>query len=176
MAVVGSHRPGQLAIHLLVTDVEAAARFYIEVFGAGEICRHHALSPLDPPQREAVGVELSLAGVHLVVGRENPRWREAPRPDWPRAPSTVGAASSILSFYVDSVDAVLARALAAGATTRRQDETPEDAFFGDRVIVLHDPFGHVWCLKQRREDVASEELGSRLQALVESRRAARAAG
>ena len=46
-------------------------------------------------------------------------------------------------LYVDDVDAVYARALAAGAKSLSE---PEDQFWGDRFAQIEDPDGYRWAL------------------------------
>jgi len=49
-----------------------------------------------------------------------------------------------LDFVVDDLDAALARALAAGAVL----EAPPSQHAYGRLALLHDPFGHGFCLLQ----------------------------
>ncbi len=175
MAIKGSQHIGQLGVCLIVKDVEAAARFYADVLGATEIRRHYSWSPIDPPGPEAISVEMLLGDVYLRVTKENPRWPNAPRPDWPRSPQSAGAPSTAFTLYVDDVDAVLAKALAVGATTQTDDKTPENAHWGDRVIQIYDPAGHFWRLQTRLEDVDIDELPARFEAQRAAYRAARQA-
>lgn len=60
--------------------------------------------------------------------------------------------------YVDDVDALVAQAQAAGATLERP---VADQFYGDRVGVLQDPFGHSWSFATHVEDVSPEEMRRR---------------
>lgn len=46
-----------------------------------------------------------------------------------------------LYVYVEDVDALFARATAAGAKGERP---PQDMFYGDRVCQVIDPDGHSW--------------------------------
>jgi PhnB protein len=174
MAIEGKQRTDQLGVTLIVRDVATAADFYRDVLGAEEISRNFSHGPGDGPGPEALSAELRLAGVYLIVTKENPRWREAPRPDWPRSPLSAGAASVFLTLYVDDVDVVFARAIAAGASPQKKDGAPEDTYWGDRVVQFHDPFGHVWRIQTRIEDVAESDLGHRFEAQRASSRAARA--
>jgi len=120
-------------------------------------------------------IELRLGDAHLTIQRENPRWREAPRPNWPRSPISAGAASAAYTLYVDDVDDVMERALAAGATPQTKRRTAEDTYWGDRVVQFHDPFGHIWRVQQRVEDVEFHELPARFEARREAYRAGRLA-
>ena len=67
----------------------------------------------------------------------------------------------IILLYVVDVDAVTARAIAAGAKAVRP---VQDQFYGDRSGTLTDPFGHVWTVATHTEDVSPEEIEKRLAA------------
>ena len=177
MAVMGSMRVGEFGVTLIVQDVAQAGDFYRHVLGAVELRCHHAPSPIDPPDETPCSIEMRLGDTYLLVVKENPNWRQAPRPDWPRSPHSAGAPSASYRLYVDDVDAVLARALKAGATPRiASGGEPEDSYFGDRIAQFHDPAGHVWSILTRIEDVATEELPARLNKALDRHRQKRAAG
>lgn len=63
---------------------------------------------------------------------------------------------------VEDVDALVARAVAAGATLLRP---VTDEFYGDRVAALQDPFGHRWRFSTHIEDVSEQEMQRRLAAM-----------
>jgi PhnB protein len=63
----------------------------------------------------------------------------------------------LLHRYVADVDAVVARAEAAGATVLR---APEDQFYGDRAAVVEDPWGHQWSIHTRIRIVSAEEMAA----------------
>ena len=174
MAIAGGLRVGQLGLTLIVQDVAAAVDFYRDVLGATLIREHRSLVPTDPPGPQLFSAEMRLGDAFLCVTMENPRWREAPRPDWPRSPVSAGAPSTFCTLYVDDVDAVVARALAAGATLPNAQPPVQDAYWGDRVAQIHDPAGHVWRLQTRREDVAFEDLPARFERHRAALKAARA--
>lgn len=175
MAIAGGLRVGQLGVTLIVKDVAAAAGFYRDVLGAEEIARYAGMHPEPPPGVVPDSIEMRLGDAHLIVTRENPRWREAPRPDWPRAPDSAGTTSAAFTLYVEDVDAVFAQALAAGATRRIPTDGPEDGYWGDRVAQFLDPAGHPWRIQSRREDVERSALPTRLEAAKAAHRAARRA-
>jgi uncharacterized glyoxalase superfamily protein PhnB len=61
-----------------------------------------------------------------------------------KTPKSAGAiAPQSFYLYVDDVDAVYARALAAGAKSL---SAPEDQFWGDRFAQIEDPDGYRWAL------------------------------
>ena len=56
------------------------------------------------------------------------------------------------------MDALVRRATAEGAKLLRP---VTDQFYGDRVGVLKDPFGHSWSFATHVEDVSPEEMKKR---------------
>lgn len=175
MAVKGKQSIGQIGITLIVQDVAAAADFYRDVIGVEEIRRSFSHNHGEPPGPEPICAEFWLAGAWLLVTKENPRWREAPRADWPRSPTSAGASSGFLIVYVDDVDDVFTHALAAGATSLAKDQSPQETYWGDKVVRIIDPFGHGWVIQSRLEDVAEAELPARFEAQRDRIRASRAA-
>jgi PhnB protein len=65
--------------------------------------------------------------------------------------------------YVEDVDAVFDRAVAAGAKAVRP---VENQFYGDRSGQFEDPFGHHWNVATHVEDVPPEEIASRAAAAM----------
>ena len=41
-----------------------------------------------------------------------------------------------------------------------------DQFYGDRVVMLTDPFGHLWSFATHVEDVSPEEMEKRSEAYM----------
>ncbi|MBN8205546.1 VOC family protein [Microbacterium esteraromaticum] len=64
-----------------------------------------------------------------------------------------------MGLYVPDVDAVVARAVEAGATVR---EAPSDFVSGDRFASIRDPFGVRWSVMSRVEDLSEEESAARV--------------
>jgi PhnB protein len=75
-----------------------------------------------------------------------------------RTPKALGGTPVGLMLYVDDVDAVFARALAAGGTVK---QPVKDQFYGDRSGTLADPYGHLWTVATHFEDVTLEEVRHR---------------
>jgi PhnB protein len=75
-----------------------------------------------------------------------------------RGPKALGGSPVTLHVQVDDVDAVAARAVAAGATVVFP---VKDQFYGKRSGRFEDPFGHIWILSTHVEDVSPEELQRR---------------
>ena len=85
---------------------------------------------------------------------------EFPEMDF-RSPRTIGGTPVNILVYVENVDNLVKQASAAGATVKRQ---PEDQFYGDRMAVLEDPFGHSWSFATHIEDVSPEDMRKRAAA------------
>ncbi len=74
------------------------------------------------------------------------------------SPRSIGGSPVVMHIYVDDVDAVAERAVAAGAKVLRP---VENQFYGDRGGKFEDPFGHYWWIATHVEDVAPEEMQRR---------------
>jgi PhnB protein len=63
---------------------------------------------------------------------------------------------------VDDADAMIAKAVAEGATLLRE---PTDAFYGERSGTVRCPFGHEWMIGHSIEEVTPAEMQRRYDAL-----------
>jgi PhnB protein len=79
-------------------------------------------------------------------------------------PSAAGESCVGFYLYVNDVDKVFERAVAAGAKVK---EPLKDEFWGDRVGQIIDPAGHIWSLATHIEDVDREELRRRGREMFE---------
>ena len=123
----------ELTPYLAVSDARAAIDWYVAALGA-EV----TYEPIVMPDGRVGHVELAVDGARWMMADEHPEIRvEAPDPDR-------GSAVTLHLPVVD-VDAVVARAVTAGALL---DRGPEDSPPAGRVAVLRDPFGHRWFLNQ----------------------------
>jgi PhnB protein len=81
------------------------------------------------------------------------------------SPQSLGGTPVTLSVYVDDVDSVIDRAVAAGATLERPIE---ERFYGDRSGQIVDPWGHRWSIATHVEDVPPDEMQRRADEFMES--------
>jgi PhnB protein len=80
-------------------------------------------------------------------------------PQWgAKSPKTLGGSPVSLHLYVEDVDAVFQKATSLGCETQMP---PTDQFWGDRYCKLVDPFGHIWGIATRKEDVSPQEMQRR---------------
>jgi PhnB protein len=80
-----------------------------------------------------------------------------------RGPRAIGGTPVSIHLYVENVDEVFPRAVAAGATVM---QPVKDQFYGDRSGTLRDPFGHVWNVATHKEDLSPEEMHRRAEAMM----------
>jgi PhnB protein len=139
-----------LSPYIVVRGAAKAITFYTEVFGARELFR------LTEPSGKIGHAELTIAASKLLIADEYPDFGAL-------SPVAVGGTPVALHLYVEDVDAVVERALSAGATLLRP---VKDEFFGDRAGMLTDPFGHRWHLATRKEEVSPEEMQRRWSAAL----------
>ncbi len=77
----------------------------------------------------------------------------------------VGPRTGALHLYVEDVDTVYGRAVAAGATSLGE---PTDQFYGDREASVEDAFGNHWYIATHIRDVSPEELARHTEAATRS--------
>ena len=135
--------------YLCCRDAAGAIDFYKRAFGAVELLRM-------PAPGDKVGhAEIAIGRARIMIADE------APEMDF-RSPQTIGGSPMLIHMYVEDVDAVVKRAVAAGARIARP---VEDQFYGDRGGKLVDPYGHSWFIATHKEDVSPEEMKKRAAAL-----------
>jgi len=139
-----------LSPYLIVRDGAAAIEFYQKVFGATLRMK------LDAPGGRIGHAELEIGNGLVMLADEHPEIGAL-------APTTIGGTPVGLHLYLEDVDAVAKKAIAAGATLKRP---VENQFYGDRLGSIIDPFGHLWHISTHVEDVSPEEIGRRAAAMA----------
>ncbi|HWU68674.1 MAG TPA: VOC family protein [Stenotrophobium sp.] len=135
--------------YLTIRDAAHAIELYKQAFGAVETLR------LDMPDGRVGHAEMMIGGALLMIGDEFPEMEI-----WD--PQTLGGSPVAIHIYVEDVDALAARAVAAGIKLLRP---VADQFYGDRGGKFEDPYGHVWWFATHKEDVSVEEMQKRATAL-----------
>jgi PhnB protein len=139
------HGATSLTPFLVIPDARGAIGFYRDVFGA----------------RVVDVTEMGGTIAHAVLDFGNGLLQLGePMKDFGlvAAPDAEGDCYS-LGLYCPNVDAVVARAEAAGATVR---EAPSTFVSGDRFASIRDPFGVRWSIMTRIEDLSEEESARRV--------------
>lgn len=134
--------------YLIVHDGAAALDFYAKGLGAEELMR------MPTSEGRIAHAELRIGRAMFMVADESPDFLA-------HSPKTLKGTPIGLVLYVEDVDALFARAVAAGATVLRP---LADQFYGDRSGTVEDPFGHKWTLSTHTEDLTPEEMAARAKA------------
>ena len=139
-----------LFAYLRLKDGAKAIEFYKQAFGATEKFR------LCEPGGRIGHAELDFDGTTLMLSDEFPEFDIA-------GPQTLGLTTVSIHLHVDDADAVIGRAVAAGAAIVRP---AVDQFYGERSGTVRDPFGHEWNIGHEIEKVAPNEMQRRYDAMT----------
>ncbi|MGA7744394.1 MAG: VOC family protein [Polyangia bacterium] len=134
---------------LIVRDATRALDFYVRAFNAKELVRY--LNNLNGTISHA---DLSVGDSVFSITEEARDWNSD-------APTSLGGSPVVLQLAVGDVDAAVGTMCNAGASI----VFPVQQFCGDRMARLRDPFGHLWVLSQRIEELSTEEKQQRRDAL-----------
>jgi PhnB protein len=135
--------------YLIVDDGARAIDFYKQAFGAKELMRMPA------PGGKIGHAEIKIGDSVIMLADEAPDMDA-------RSAKHFGGSPVSLMVYVDDVDSLFPRAVAAGA---KEVRPVADQFYGDRSGTVKDPFGHSWHLSTHKEDVSPEEMKKRMDAM-----------
>ena len=134
------------APYLVVDDANGAIAFYGKAFGAQELFR------MPGPDGKIMHAEVLIGDSPIMLCDENPETGA-------RSPKAFKGSPVSVFLYVPDVDALFAKAVAAGATV----VVPvTDMFWGDRYAQLVDPYGHAWQIATHVEDVSPQEMEARM--------------
>jgi PhnB protein len=134
--------------YLIVNGAARAIEFYQRAFGATEIMRFAM------PDGNIGHAEIKIGNSPIMLADEFPEMGY-------KGPQSLGGSPVSIMLYVEDVDSVFNRAVAAGGSIR---EGVQDKFYGDRTGTLQDPFGHVWHIATHKEDMSLEEMHRRAEA------------
>lgn len=135
--------------YLIVDDGAAALSFYANAFGAVERLR------MDWGDGKIGHAEFTVGDSVIMMASEFPEMDAL-------SPKTIGGTPVRLAIFTENVDEMFARAIAEGAT---EIQPVQDQFYGDRLGMVQDPYGHLWTIATHVEDVSPEELARRSEAL-----------
>lgn len=144
-----------MAIHevfpyLRVRNAGAAIEFYKKVFGVTEKFR------LTEPSGRIGHAELDFGSAVVMISEEYPEYGIL-------GPQSIGGTGSSIHLHVDDCDALIARAVDAGASLVRK---PQDQFYGERSGAVRDPFGHEWLIGHELEKLTPEEMQRRYDEMM----------
>ena len=111
---------------------------------------------MDAPGGKIGHAELEIGGSLVMLSDALPQFAT-------RSPKELGGTTASVFMYVENVDAVVEKAVDAGATVTMETA---DQFWGDRMGSITDPFGHNWSLATHVEDVAPDEMERRFRDML----------
>jgi PhnB protein len=135
--------------YLIVHDAARALEFYKQAFGAVETMR------LNGPGDRIGHAEIRIGNSTIMLADEFPDYGAL-------SAQTIGGSPIKMHLQVNDVDAMAARAVAAGAKTVRP---VQDQFYGERSGQFADPFGLTWVITTHKETLTPEEIELRFAAL-----------
>ena len=138
--------------HLVCAGAADAIEFYKKAFGAKDEAR------LAGPDGKLMHAMIRIGNSAIMLADEMPEWGSL-------GPKALKGSPVTIHLYVDDVDAVVARAVKAGAKVTMP---VADQFWGDRYGKLEDPFGHHWSVATHVRDVSMEEAQKAMREMEKS--------
>ena len=138
--------------YLTIRNAAQALDFYKRAFGATEVMR------MADPNGKVGHAEIRIGDSAIMLSDEFPDMDA-------RSPQLIGGTPVMIHLYVEDADALVKRAVEAGATLQRP---VENQFYGDRAGKVADPFGHIWWIATHVEDVPPQEIEKRAAAMFAS--------
>jgi PhnB protein len=138
--------------HLICAGAANAIEFYKQAFGATEQAR------LPGPDGRLMHAVVKIGDSQVMLVDEMPEWGAL-------GPTSLKGSPVTIHLYVEDVDAVVARAVKAGAKVTMP---VADQFWGDRYGKLEDPFGHHWSIATHVRDVSMEEAQKAMREMQKS--------
>ena len=140
--------------HLVCAGAAKAIEFYKKAFGAEEMMR------MPGPDGKLMHACININGAPVFLVDENVEYG-AP------GPKTLKGSPVFIHLSVKDVDAVVKRAVKAGAKITMP---VADMFWGDRYGQLEDPFGHRWSVATHIRDMTPAEIKLAMQQAMQKPR------
>jgi PhnB protein len=128
--------------HLVCAGAADAIEFYTRAFGATEMIR------VPGPDGKLMHACVCINGSSVMLVDEYPAMGSV-------GPKVLKGTPVTIHLIVDDVDAVVARAVEAGAKVVMP---VEDQFWGDRYGQIEDPFGHRWSVATPKREMTMDQI------------------
>lgn len=135
-----------LVPRLLVEGGKRAIEYYERAFGAKRV------SVIEDPMGHGV--------LHAELRIGDSLFQVADTMERESDPRSLGGTPVVLKLWCADPDRTFARALSEGA---KVVVPMQDTSWGERLGEVEDPFGHIWSIAARREDVDEEEIRRRIR-------------
>jgi uncharacterized glyoxalase superfamily protein PhnB/predicted kinase len=127
---------------LVVRDAAHAIDFYVRALGAQVLTRFE-----HGTERRISHADLALGNAAFAITEEAREWNSD-------APPSLGGSAVVLQLNVTDAAAVFTSMRAAGAAA----VFPMQDLLGERMVRVRDPFGHIWIVRQRLQQLSIAEL------------------
>jgi len=131
--------------YVVVPGVAKLIDFLKQAFDAKELHR------MAGPDGRIMHAEVRIGDSPVMLGEPMGEWKAMP---------------CAVYLYVEDTDAVYNSALRAGGTSMME---PADQFYGDRNAGVKDPAGNLWWIATHLEDLSTEEIKKRSEAVMKQR-------
>ena len=124
-------------------DGRKALEFYKQAFGAVETF----VMP-GPGGNGVMHASLKIGNSNIMLADERPGGEM-------RSAESLGGSPVAFYLYVENSEAAFKKAVAGGASVL---QPLQDAFWGDRIGTVKDPFGHSWTFATHTKDLSKDEI------------------
>lgn len=139
--------------NLVIRGAREALEFYKKIFDATVTFLQ------DRPDGKIMHAEI-LIGDSILMITDECLPHKGHDTDCVRSPLDLRGTTVNLYLMVNDADAVFDRAVKNGAVVSMP---VTDMFWGDRVGMFRDPFGHFWSVATHKEDVSAEQMKERME-------------
>jgi len=129
--------------YLVVRRGTEAIEFYKKIFGAEERYLMQG-----PDGKSIAHAELAIGDSIFMLTEESEYMKCL-------APESIGGSAVSMYIYVKDVDSIFDKAVSEGASIL---SPVTDKFYGDRSGYLKDPFGHLWTIATRKENLTHDQV------------------
>lgn len=133
--------------YLICRNAAKALAWYQDAFSASEIVR------LADQDGKVMHAEFRIGRAPIMMADEFPEMGY-------NSPNSIGGTAVSIHVLVDNVDAMFTKAIKLGA---KEVMAISDQFDGERRGTLVDPYGHIWLLATRVENVSFSEMSDRFR-------------
>lgn len=138
---------------LVIRGAARAIDFYQKAFAADVLFRQ------DGPDGKLMHAALKIGDSVIMLGEECAP-HEGHAEECVRSPEDLQGTTINLYLYTKDVDHVFERAVQAGG---KEMMPVDNMFWGDRMGMIRDPFGHVWSVATHVEDLTPQQMEQRAQ-------------
>ncbi len=129
--------------YIVFRDARRAIDFYKRALDAQEL-----FAMAGPDGKGIMHAEIRVGDSIIMMGEEMPQQQC-------KSAETAGGSPVSIYLYLENVDEVFKKALAAGAEALMP---VQEMFWGDRAGTLRDPFGYSWTLATHTRDLTPEQI------------------